>query len=801
VIGPTQPVLKDLVLVGGGHSHVGVLRALAQRPLPGLRVTLICTDTHTPYSGMLPGYIAGHYALDDVHIDLSRLCVATGARLIRGWVIGIDRSARRVLCEGRPPLAYDLLSINTGSTPRLDGVPGALEHAVPVKPIASFEQRWQAVLARVGSHSTGFRVVVVGAGAGGVEMTLAMQHRLRQVWRDRGLEPSALQFTLVSATPDVMPTHAAGVRRRFMDVLRQRGVDLRLSRRVVAVGADEVQLRGIACDGSDPETLPSDLTLWVTQAGGPSWLKGTGLALDADGFVRINAHLQSVSDPLVFAAGDVCSFEPRELAKAGVFAVRMGAVLADNLRRALLAQPLRPYWPQRRWLSLISTGDRQAVASWGPVGFGFWGSAVWRWKDHIDRRFMRMFDVSAMSMAASPSLGSRLFRSTPERLPLPPEEQAQALSALAMRCGGCGAKVGPDILARALADLPVQLGDDVLVGLNSPDDAAVVKVPEGYLSVQTVDFFRAFIDDPYVFGQIAAQHALGDLYAMGARPHTALAIVTVPPGLDRQTEDLLRQLMAGAVSVLNEAGCSLVGGHSGEGQELALGFSLTGLLPDQDSAGLRKGGLQPGQALILTKPLGTGVLMAGHARALSLGRWVDAALKSMSQSSAQAAIILREHGATACTDVTGFGLLGHLLEMTRASVVDAQLDASSLPLLAGVRQLVLQGVHSSLSPANARLLPGLAVVDAAHPDAVAGSASRSSSPTRHPERAAQYAFWREVLVDPQTAGGLLAGVPADQAETCLQALRAAGYEAAAIVGQVMASDPTRPASAPVTLIV
>jgi len=160
-----------------------------------------------------------------------------------------------------------------------------------------------------------------------------------------------------------------------------------------------------------------------------------------------------------------------------------------------------------------------------------------------------------------------------------------------------------------------------------------------------------------------------------------------------------------------------------------------------------------------------------------------------------------ETGETACTDVTGFGLLGHLLEMTRASGLDAQLDAFSLPLLAGLRELVLKGVHSSLSPANARLLLGLAVVDSADPAAAAASASRSSSPTRRPERAAQHAFWREVLVDPQTAGGLLAGVPADQAETCLQALRAAGYEAAAMVGQVMAADPTRPGAAPVTLIV
>ncbi|MDE2359260.1 MAG: FAD-dependent oxidoreductase, partial [Betaproteobacteria bacterium] len=173
------PITRDIVLIGGGHSHVGVLRMFAMRPLAGVRLTVICTDTDTPYSGMLPGYIAGHYDFDEVHIDLRRLAEATGARYYRDEVIGIDRAARKVLCRTRPAVAYDALSINIGSTPQLSSVEGAADYAVAVKPIRRFNERWLALLARVREHAGPTTIAVIGAGAGGVELTLAMQYRLR----------------------------------------------------------------------------------------------------------------------------------------------------------------------------------------------------------------------------------------------------------------------------------------------------------------------------------------------------------------------------------------------------------------------------------------------------------------------------------------------------------------------------------------------------------------------------------------------------------------------------------------------
>ena len=741
---PDQPVLRDIVLIGGGHSHVGVLRRFGMHPVPGVRLSVICRDTHTPYSGMLPGYIAGHYSYDEVHIDLSRLARFAGARLFRDEALGLDRDAGEVLCRNRPPVPYDALSINIGSTPQMSNVAGAAEHAMPVKPINDFNQRWQLLLERVRTHAGVRRIAVVGAGAGGVELTLAMQYRLRNELRALGRNPEELSFHLLTRDAVILPTHNDSVRRAFERVLAERGVELHCNAEAVQVSAARLQTaRG--------ETVDADEIVWVTRAGGAPWLRETGLALDADGFIQVSDTLQTLTDPKVFAAGDIASMvrHPRE--KAGVFAVRQGPPLAENLRRAVEGRALKPYRPQRKWLALISTGDRYAVASRGALAFQ--GAWVWRWKDWIDRRFMlkfSQFPAMQTEPAAAPSVR------------LDQEETAQALSAVAMRCGGCGAKVGATVLSRALGLLNPVDRDDVLIGLHAPDDAAVVRVPPGKAMVHTVDFFRSFIDDPYIFGKVAANHALGDIFAMGAEAQSATAIVTVPAGLEAKVEDVLFQMMSGAIEVLNDADCALVGGHTGEGSELALGFAVNGLVDENVASLMKKSGMQPGDVLVLTKPIGTGTLFAAHARLEARGRWIDAALVSMCQSNRLGAQCLREHGATACTDLTGFGLLGHLVEMTRPSGVDAELNLSALPVLDGAEETSAAGILSSLQPANVRLRRAL---------------RNQQEALRHPRYA--------LLFDPQTAGGLLASVPPERAEACLKALRALGYAHAAAIGRVL----------------
>jgi selenide, water dikinase len=491
-----------------------------------------------------------------------------------------------------------------------------------------------------------------------------------------------------------------------------------------------------------------DEILWATAAGAAAWLAASGLRVDAQGFVAVNDALQSLSHPTVFAAGDIASVQNHPRPKSGVFAVRQGPPLTDNLRRALSNRTPRPFRPQRRFLSLITTGDKYAVASRG--SWALEGRLMWRWKDHIDRRFMRQYnELPEMAQAVRPVVAGGVADAA----------AIKEISAIAMRCGGCGAKVGSTVLDRALGQLRPFNRPDILIGLDAPDDAAVAAVPDGKVMIHTVDYFRAFIEDPYVFGQIAANHSLGDIFAMGGEPQSALAIVTVPFGLEPKVEDQLSQLMSGAMKVLNEAETALVGGHTSEGAELAMGFAVNGLA-DRERL-MRKGGMRPGDRLILTKPLGTGTLFAADMRRKAKGRWIDAALASMVQSNRAAAICVYQHGATACTDVTGFGLLGHLVEMTRPSGVDVELVLSAVPFLDGALDTVRLGILSSLQPQNVRLRRAVRGANALTQD------------ERFP-----------LIFDPQTAGGLLASIPSDRADACLAALRQLGYGRAAIIGTV-----------------
>jgi len=751
-----QPVLRDIVLIGGGHSHVGVLKRFAMNPVPGVRLTLICRDTHTPYSGMLPGYVAGHYSYDEVHIDLSRLAEFAGARFYRDEALGIDRDSKKVNCRSRPDVPYDLLSVNIGSSPRVSDVKGASEHAVPVKPINGFNQRWLSLLSQLENHDGPLSVAVVGAGAGGVELTLAMQFRLRNELKKRGHDPDQLQFHLFDAQPRILPTHNSDVRELFSRTLKDRGIKVHLGYAVSQVDSKTLKTE-------NDETVQADHVLWVTRAGGPEWLKDTGLALDEGGFIRVRDTLQTETDDSIFAAGDIANVinHPRE--KAGVFAVRQGPPLADNLKSLALGKSAKPFKPQKKWLALISTGDKFAIASRGDRSFS--GAWVWRWKNWIDHRFMAKFnDLPPMEeSAALPDTGAAQN----------PEEASQAISAVAMRCGGCGAKVGSTVLSRALGELRPIERDDIIIGLHAPDDAAVLEVPPGKAVVHTVDFFRAFIDDPYTFGRVAANHALGDVFAMGAEAQSATAVATVPYGIESKVEDVVFQMMSGAVEVLNEAGCALVGGHTGEGRELALGFAVNGLIDPKEV--MSKGGLRAGDALILTKPIGTGTLFAAHAKLAAKGRWIDTALASMIQSNKAAAECLNRFGSKACTDVTGFGLLGHLVEMTRPSGVDAELSLGALPILPGAEETAAAGILSSLQPANIRLRRGI----------------------RDQEKWVEHPRY-PLIFDPQTAGGLLASVPADKAEACVAELKSLGYPHTAVVGRILPQDETGPIE-PVTL--
>lgn len=367
--------MKRLVLVGGGHAHVEVLRRFAERPEPEVELVLVSPADDTPYSGMLPGLVAGHYTYRDCHIDLRVSCVAAHARFVRTCVTGIDPRRRVLALATGEAMSYDVVSLDVGSTPPLSAIPGATTTGTPVKPVDAFLAMWAGLIERPATRPA--RIAVVGAGAGGVEIALAMEHRLRQA---AGTSPC--RMCLVGENPVLLPGHPSGVRERLAAILEARGIEARHGVRVSAASA-----AGLEIDAGSP--IPADWIVWATGAAAPAWLAGSGLDLDARGFMQVDDCLRSPSHPEVFAAGDVATMRGVPRPKSGVFAVRQGPPLARNLRLALQGRAPQPFVPQSRALALISTGGRHAVASWGGIAFA--GNWVWRWKDLIDRRFMSRY--------------------------------------------------------------------------------------------------------------------------------------------------------------------------------------------------------------------------------------------------------------------------------------------------------------------------------------------------------------------------------------------------------------------------
>lgn len=729
---PETPHARDLLLIGGGHSHALVLRMLAMRPVPGVRVTLVSDVSSAPYSGLLPGHVAGFYSWEEMHIDLRRLCAFAGAAFVLGHVDGVDPEARRVHVAGRPPMQAEVLSINVGSTPRMQDIPGAEAWAVPAKPVPELLAGWERLKAAAVERPQ--RVVLVGGGAGGVEIALAMQGQLGE----------RLSITLLHQGDRLLPGHNERVRRIFTRLLPERGIRVSTGTPVVAVTPEGARTAA-------GDLVPADFVFWLTHAAPPRWIAESGLATTDEGFLRVTPTLQAVGHPRIFGAGDVATIEGEPRPKSGVFAVRMAKPLVANLRAWFEDRPLKSYSPQRQFLSLIGTGDGKAVASrrWLAGHSAFF----WKLKDRIDRRFMEKFsDLPRMDEADGEAAG-RLTEL---------ERRAR------MRCLGCAAKVGSGTLTRVIARLREEHGTSweeaarigsVLRGLEAPDDAAVFPVPPGRALVQSVDYMPALVSDPYLFGRIAVLHGFSDLFAMGAEPHSAMAAALVPFAAEPVMEENLYQLLSGVLRELAALQAPLIGGHSAEGSVLALALTANGLVDPAHI--LRKDGLRTGQALVLTKPLGTGVLFAAQMRLEAKAPWIDAAVGSMLLSNRDAAKILAGHGATGCTDVTGFGLAGHLLEMLRPTGLSARLCLADVPALPGALDCLGRGLASSLQDSNQRAVSALS------------NAAAFAAHERLP-----------LLFDPQTSGGLLAGVPEERAAGCVEALHAAGYVHAAVIGQV-----------------
>ena len=373
---PVDSEKKRLLLIGGGHAHLFVVEALRRLPTEVrsiVEVTLVSRELHTPYSGMLPGLVAGHYRTSECHVDLTALCAASAVQLVQGRVDALDLKTNQAKAA-EFTMPFDLVSLDIGSTPPLQGIPGATEHGLSVKPIDRFLTEWRAFQAQVELLTKPVHMVVVGGGAGGVELVLAMAYRLKS-------KRALVKWSVVSRG-ELLPGYPRRAAAMMAARLAAAGVAIRTQTEIARVASGRL----FFSDGSE---AAYDQLLWANGSAPQAWPAAAGLRCETDGCVSINAHLQSLSHPQVFAAGDVATDVAQPRPKAGVFAVRQGPILADNLVRAATGQELRRYQAQNDYLSLLSTGERHAIACW--YGLVWQGQWVWHLKNRIDHRFMQRF--------------------------------------------------------------------------------------------------------------------------------------------------------------------------------------------------------------------------------------------------------------------------------------------------------------------------------------------------------------------------------------------------------------------------
>ncbi|MBW4512689.1 MAG: FAD-dependent oxidoreductase [Scytonematopsis contorta HA4267-MV1] len=387
-----NPKLKNtnLVLVGGGHSHAIALLMFGKKPIPGLNLSLISDIAQTPYSGMLPGHIAGFYTHDECHIDLKPLSQFAGAKLYIERVTGIDLANNKVICQSGKEINFDMLSVDIGSNPTTLDVLGAAEYAIKAKPIAKLLEHWYEICREFSSTTETMRIAIVGAGAGGVELALSMQANLLR--NNQGM----LEIHLLGRDTQLMPSYHPSAGNNLKKVLLSRGIKLHLGENVSRIEQKNLTPNSslkfeIICQSG--LTLECNKIFWVTQASAPQWVKATEIKTDEQGFILVNDALQSLSHPNVFAAGDIASMFNHPLPKAGVFAVRQGKPLFENLNRYLCGKPLTTYRPQKQYLSLIGTGDGKAIAIRGSLTLPP-HQLLWYWKDWIDKAFMKQFSMN-----------------------------------------------------------------------------------------------------------------------------------------------------------------------------------------------------------------------------------------------------------------------------------------------------------------------------------------------------------------------------------------------------------------------
>ena len=637
---------KQLVLIGGGHANVQVLRKLCMNEYRGLNVILISEGYEAIYSGMTPGYIKKFYSLKDISIDLQRLCFNAGATFIKDIVINLDTQNQKVYLKDNPSVSFDILSINSGSISNNQNINLNNESKViPVKPISSLVSNLSLIDGLV-KKSSQKKISIVGGGVAAFELSFALYKRYN----------GNISLNIISSPLLAEKNLNISTINKLKKIANNLGINL-ISNKVITINNSE-----IALDNDDK--IQSDCVLLSTGASLPDWLEKSDLE-KTENFIAVNHQLQSLNHKNIFVTGDAATIKNYKRPKSGVMAVRQGEVLKENLFLFLLKKPLKKFKPQNNWLYLIGTHKNSAVLNY--FNFSFSGNWCWQLKKIIDLNFMRKFSFSEQNDMNKKIYNLNNFKDdTPK-----------------MYCQGCGSKVSKNTLINFLSN---QNNNKEL------SDSTEIKFEQSAV-LQTIDHIKLFKSiNPYDFGIISYLHSQNDILSAGGSVHSLSVSIGVPFSENLVESFYLEYFMRGIQIEASKDDAYLAAGHSYQTEEPAVTITMNGSIKQKSKKYLAN----EGNLIYLSKPLGTGYLLAAYfqnSQLLSISDF-EKLLRYLKTSNDSAAKSGFSYGSQLMTDISGFGLASHLGDICQSSNLSAQINLKN-EILINNKLEILKNYESS----------------------------------------------------------------------------------------------------------
>ena len=643
-------IKKDLVLLGAGHSNIEVLKKFGTKPIDGLRLTVISNSYFSTYSGMLPGYLQGIYDWNEINIDLVKLCRVYGHRLIISNVIKIDTKNNLVFLENRPSINYDYLSINLGIKTDSSKIKGAEKNCLKLKPISSIKENFDKLLEfnKVNKNND---IVIIGAGAAGFEVALALDENLKR----KNIKNNIILLSKNSSVLNQFNKKAEFIAK---NTLKKCNVKFLNNAEVVMVTSNYVLLK-------DGRKIFCKLPILATNSGPLDLLRKSDLPLTKNGSILIESNLLVSGYNNIFSTGDISEIKAYNMPKAGVFAVKQGKILVKNIKKLYLQKKLSQYKPQKYFLSIIGLQNNRALAI--KSIFSIKGQLIWNIKKYIDKKFIEKYTLYNKDN-------------------YPQENQIEPVLNQ-MQCKGCGSKIPQSILNSVFEE-------NTKKGSLDAD-----KVPNTKNIFQTTDIISSIVSDPFELGNISAKHALNDILASNTKPLAAQMIVSLPPAINEINKRDLIQLKSGADYAMKQATCKIIGGHSynNNDDQVYLGFSIIGKKKNYVKPKKIKKG-----KLYITGKIGSALVFAAIEKKIISGMYSEEVVNTMKKSNYEIFKIFYKFNIQHITDISGFGLAihAHNLLLRHSDLNGLEISLKKIPLYEGAIEALNNNVKSSLNDSN-----------------------------------------------------------------------------------------------------